>query len=161
MENIVAPLAEILISRRLTLVTAESCTGGLVGSWLTDWPGSSRFYLGGIQAYANSVKISMLGVPDTILESEGAVSEACAAAMAEGVRRRFGADYAISTTGIAGPGGGTPEKPVGLVYCGIAGSNGSEVSRNVWTGSRFENKQASAQAAIELLAQHLMNHGDF
>ncbi|MGB0371334.1 MAG: CinA family protein [Opitutales bacterium] len=161
MNAIVESLAKRLTDLELTVVTAESCTGGLIGHWLTDWPGSSRFYLGGIQAYSNAVKQAQLAVPEAIIEQFGAVSEACAKAMAEGARKGLGADFGISVTGIAGPGGGTPEKPVGLVYCAVAGPQGTFCSRNIWTGSRSENKQASAREALELLARYLNDHGNF
>jgi len=112
-----------------TLATAESCTGGLVAHLITAIPGVSAHYQGGVVSYANEAKTAFLGVPDELIRAHGAVSPEVAAAMAEGVRGRFGVDLAISTTGVAGPGGGTPEKPVGLVYLGLATRDGVEVRR--------------------------------
>ena len=110
-----------LAARNLTVATAESCTGGLMGKLLTDVAGSSATFRGGVIAYANEIKQERLGVPEELLVTHGAVSAPVAAAMAEGARRALGSDYALSATGVAGPGGGTPEKPVGLVYVGLAG----------------------------------------
>lgn len=160
MKEWTTPLAKILVERELTLVTAESCTGGLVGHWLTELPGSSAYFLGGVQAYSNPVKSQLLGVDPRILEKDGAVSEACVKSMAEGARALLKSDLAVATTGIAGPGGGTEDKPVGLVYCAVAGKDGTWVSRNIWTGDRSENKQASAAAAIELLMKYLKHDHD-
>ena len=157
MDTSLTQLAEILSKRGLTVATAESCTGGLVGHWITELSGSSNYYLGGVQAYSNDIKAQVLGVAQSVLETEGAVSEACARAMAEGARSLVKSDLAVSITGIAGPGGGTVEKPTGLVFCAVAGASGTIVSRNVWTGNRSENKQASAQEAIRLLLLYLKN----
>ena len=114
METLLAQIAAALLARKQTLATAESCTGGLVGAALTSLPGSSTWYLGGIVAYANALKIRLLGVAPELLETCGAVSLETARAMAEGARAATGADFAVSITGIAGPDGGTQEKPVGL-----------------------------------------------
>ncbi len=119
-----ALVLELLRERGLTLATAESCTGGLVAARLTAIPGSSDVFLGSVVAYANSVKTSQLGVPEELLATFGAVSAETAAAMAEGARTRLGADVAVSVTGVAGPGGGTAEKPVGLVFLHAAGPQG-------------------------------------
>ncbi len=134
-----------------TVVTAESCTGGLVADALTDVPGSSGYVLGGIVAYADAVKTGQLGVPAELIATHGAVSAQVARAMALGARDRLMATFAVSVTGIAGPGGGTPAKPVGLTYLGLAGPDGVDVRRFVWTGDRAANKHASAGAALELL----------
>jgi nicotinamide-nucleotide amidase len=112
-----------------TLATAESCTGGVVAQMITTIAGVSPYYLGGAVSYANHAKVELLGVPRTLIEAHGAVSPEVAAAMAEGVRNRLGADLGISTTGVAGPSGGTPEKPVGLVYLGLATSRGTQTRR--------------------------------
>lgn len=135
----------------LTVATAESCTGGLLGDALTDVAGSSGYYLGGVVAYADATKASLLGVGAEILAAHGAVSAQAARAMAEGVRARLGADLAVAVTGIAGPGGATADKPVGLVYVAVAGPGGTEVHRRRWGGTRAENKAASAAAALDLL----------
>jgi len=143
-----------LLERGWRLAVAESCTGGLVGAKLTDVPGSSAWFAGGIVAYANEVKTRELGVPAEILDRDGAVSEAVAVAMADGVRERFSADAGLSITGIAGPTGGSPEKPVGTVV--IAVSAGPAVVRTFrFVGDRPMVRQQSVVAALELLRQTL------
>ncbi len=139
----------------LTIAAAESCTGGLILKRLTDIPGSSTYVLGGVVSYANSVKERVLGVESGVLVREGAVSEPVARQMAEGVRRLLGADVALSVTGIAGPGGGTAEKPVGLTYIGLSAPEGTWVRRFVWTGDRTENRRLSADAAFRLVLDYL------
>lgn len=135
-----------------TICTAESCTGGLILSTLTDVSGSSAYVEGGLVTYSNDAKMQRLGVREETLIRFGAVSEATAAEMARGVRRLFETDYALSVTGIAGPGGGTPEKPVGLTYIGLAGSDGLlRVERHIWESDRIGNKVASVEAALRLL----------
>lgn len=145
----------LLLEKGLTLAVAESCTGGGLGDALTDIAGSSAYFLGGVIAYSNAVKEAVLGVPHALLEEEGAVSPEVAIAMAEGARRLIGADLALSITGIAGPGGGTESKPVGLVYIGLATAEGSRAGRYTWSGNRRQNKQASVCAALGLLIEHL------
>ena len=141
-----------LTSRGLTVATAESCTGGLIASRLTDISGSSAYLLGGVVAYSNAIKMKLLNVDEQTLIDHGAVSEPTARQMAIGARTLIGTDYALSVTGIAGPGGGTAEKPVGLTYIGLAGPDGIViVERRVWPHDRLGNKQASADAALELL----------
>ena len=135
----------------LTVATAESCTGGLVAHALTEVPGSSAYVRGGIVAYANDVKADQLGVPLAVLDAHGAVSAQVAVAMAEGARDRLHADLGVSVTGVAGPDGGTDQKPVGLVYVAVAGLGTPEVRKYVWSGDRSANKRDSAVAAIELL----------
>ncbi|MCX2726709.1 CinA family protein [Thermomicrobium sp. 4228-Ro] len=142
---------EILTQRQLTLATAESCTGGLIGHLVTTVPGSSAYYLGGVIAYSNRVKETFLGVPAEVLRTVGAVSRECAEAMARGARERFGSDYAVATTGIAGPSGGTPSKPVGLVYVACAGPHGVTVEEYRFVGTRWENIEQAAEAALRLL----------
>ena len=146
-------LATALLARRQTLATAESCTGGLVGAALTGLPGSSAWYLGGVVAYANELKIRLLGVPAEILAAHGAVSLETARAMADGARARLGADYAVAITGIAGPDGGTPEKPVGLVYVGVAAPHGTATFKHHFSGSRAEIRQAATEAALRHLLE--------
>ena len=143
-----AELAARLRERGWTLATAESCTGGLLGDALTDLAGVSDVYLGGLIAYANSSKMQLLGVSESVLNSVGAVSAETAAAMASGVQQRFGTQVALATTGIAGPGGGSPEKPVGLVYLGLATPHGVWTERHIWAGNRRENKAESVRRAL-------------
>ena len=145
----------LLANRGLTLVTAESCTGGLLAHHITNVSGSSAYYLGGIVAYANKVKEESLGVRHETLLVHGAVSEEAAREMASGARQRMGADVALSITGIAGPTGGTPEKPVGLVYVALSAPDVETCRRHVWQGDRLANKQQSAEAALELLLAYL------
>ena len=140
---------------RSTIATAESCTGGLVGHLLTEIPGSSEVFRGGIIAYADAVKVGSLGVPGPTLASHGAVSAQTAVAMAEGARRALSVDVAVAVTGIAGPDGGSAEKPVGLTYIAVADGHGHAVQRFQWSGDRHANKLASAAAALELLAGRL------
>jgi len=118
-ETLAAAVGKLLLGTGATLSTAESCTGGLIGKLLTDVPGSSAYYVGGAVSYANEVKTALLGVPNELLERYGAVSEPVARAMAEGAAARLGTSHAVAVTGIAGPTGGTPQKPVGLVYIGL------------------------------------------
>lgn len=134
-----------------TIATAESCTGGLVVARLTSVPGSSGYMKGGIVAYANDAKERLLGVPAKILANPGAVSPECAIAMAEGARDRLDATWAISTTGIAGPDGGTDRKPVGLVYIGLAGPDGTTVERHVFPGDRRAIVTAACDRALAML----------
>ena len=141
-----------LIERDRRISAAESCTGGLILSTLTDCAGSSAYVEGGVVSYSNEAKMRILGVREETLIANGAVSEAVAAEMAQGALALYGADYALSVTGVAGPGGGTTEKPVGLTYIGLAGPDGLlQVARRVWNGDRIENKVASVEAALEML----------
>lgn len=147
-------VGEALRARGWTVCTAESCTGGLIAAWLTDIPGSSDYVLGGVVSYSNAVKQAMLGVREDTLRQHGAVSPETAAEMAIGAQRRFGSDLAVSVTGIAGPGGGSLEKPVGLTYIGLAGREGGiTVERHVWPGDRQAVREASATRALELILQ--------
>lgn len=142
-----------LSQRGWRMATAESCTGGLVADWITNLPGSSGFFLGGIVAYDNQVKISALDVPPGMLAQYGAVSEQVAQAMAEGVTRILGAQVGVSVSGVAGPGGGSVDKPVGLVWIGLHTPDGSRAYRFQWAGDRLQNKQFSAAAALRLALQ--------
>lgn len=140
----------------LNLASAESCTGGLVGHRLTNVPGSSEYYLGGVISYDNRVKQGLLQVPAEMLETVGAVSEECALAMAHGVRRLLGTGLAVSTTGIAGPGGATPGKPVGLVFIGLVDDKGFERCEcYIWAGDRETNKVLSSEAALKIVEEYL------
>lgn len=136
-------MVELYRAHGKTCATAESCTGGLVGGAVTSVSGSSEVFLGGIISYANEVKMNVLGVPREVLDTVGAVSSECAAAMAEGARRLTGADVAVSTTGIAGPGGGSAEKPVGLVWFGLATAEGTRTEKAIFRGDR-EGVRANA-----------------
>ena len=148
-------LGEELRERGLTIAVAESCTGGLLGSRITDVPGSSEYFLGGVIAYQNEVKEALLHVPHDVIASQGAVSPQTAAAMAVGCRDLFSCDIAVSITGIAGPGGGSEEKPVGLTYIGLATETGVTSRRFQWDESRIKNKEASVRAAMELILSQL------
>lgn len=138
-----------------TVSTAESCTGGLIGNLLTDVSGSSDYFQGGVIAYSNRVKQGVLGVQARTLSTVGAVSAETALQMARGARRLLGADYALSVTGIAGPTGGTAEKPVGLVYIALVGADVERCERHVWPGDRMHNKMSSARRALQMLIEHL------
>jgi PncC family amidohydrolase len=150
-------LGNIIKSTKLTISVAESLTGGLVQDKLTDIPGSSEYFMGGIIAYSNETKIKLLSVSKNTLSKYGAVSEQVAQEMAEGVKEIFGTKIGISTTGIAGPGGATPEKPVGLVYIGISMKSENLVRKFHFNGNREINKHRSAQAALELLRRAILN----
>jgi PncC family amidohydrolase len=138
-----------------TIAAAESCTGGGVASAITFWPGSSAYFLGSIVAYANEAKARLLDVPQSILDERGAVSPECAEAMATGARSAFGADIAVSTTGIAGPGGATERKPVGLVYTAIASRSSARVTEHYFTGDRLAVIRAATEAALELVVEEI------
>lgn len=150
-------VGSLLWSSGFTLALAESCTGGLVGDCVTDVPGSSDYYLGGIVSYSNAAKQMLLGVRDETLQTFGAVSAECAAEMAQGARRVVGADVAVSVTGIAGPGGGSPDKPVGLTYIHLSAADAEIGQTAIWPGDRRSNKENSALAALQLLARYLEN----
>jgi len=152
-------LGEKLRNRKLTIAVAESCTGGLLGSKITDVPGSSEYFLGGVIAYQNEVKESLLHVPQQVIAAHGAVSAQTVEAMAGGCRELFECDIAISITGIAGPGGGSAEKPVGLVYVGLATASGVISRRFQWDGSRTQNKESSVRAAMEMILATLKMEG--
>jgi nicotinamide-nucleotide amidase len=152
-------LAERLVAelrvRGRRLAVAESCTGGLLGGRITDVPGSSEVFEGGVIAYADAVKQRDLGVPGALIDAHGAVSEPVAGAMADAARVRFGTDYGIGVTGIAGPGGGTPLKPVGLVWFAVAGPDGTTTHRAIFPGSREEIRARAAQTGLYLLYRRL------
>jgi len=152
--------ARLLTQRGLTVCTAESCTGGLIAERLTEISGSSRYFLGGAVTYSNETKTDLLGVPERLLAEVGAVSREVAASMAEGIRVRMGADYALSVTGIAGPTGGTPQKPVGLVYIALAGPAKStapvgpthtDVKELRLSGTREQIRDRTAKHALNML----------
>jgi PncC family amidohydrolase len=146
-------LQAICLERSLTVAAAESCTGGLVADTITELAGSSGYFRGSVVAYANEAKTSQLGVPEDLLAAHGAVSAQVARAMAEGARTRLATSIAVGITGIAGPGGGTAEKPVGLTYVAVADDDGVDVRRFTLSGDRAANKVAGAEAALELLIE--------
>jgi nicotinamide-nucleotide amidase len=143
-------VCRLLEAQSLTLALAESCTGGLVAELVTNVPGASRSFLGGVVAYSNGAKTELLGVEPALIERYGVVSAEVARAMAEGARRRFGSGIALALTGIAGPTGGTPEKPVGLVHWAVASDAGVEAKHAVFSGNREQVRRRSAYAALAL-----------
>ena len=145
----------LLVERQLTLSTAESCTGGLVGHVLTEVPGSSDYYVGGVVSYSDELKRSELDVDERTLEQHGAVSAQVCIAMADGSRRRHGSSLAVGVTGIAGPSGGSAAKPVGLTYVAVADEAGHDVRRHIWHADRHANKVLSARAALALVLERL------
>ncbi|SFU76131.1 competence/damage-inducible protein A [Alicyclobacillus macrosporangiidus] len=157
-ESLPSVVGKLLRTRGETLAVAESCTGGGLSSMITGVPGSSAYYLGGVVAYHNRVKEQVLGVPAATLAEFGAVSEQTARAMAEGVRRLFGADWGMATTGIAGPDGGTPEKPVGLVYVAVAGAGGTQVYRLQLRGSREQIRLRASKQVLWRMWQALAGY---
>lgn len=144
--------------RGLTLATAESCTGGLIAGAITAVPGSSSIFTHGFVTYANAAKTQMLDVPEAMLALHGAVSEPVARAMAAGARTRAGTDYAVSTTGVAGPGGGTAEKPVGTIWFGLAGPDGTQAYHKLFQGSREAVRVQAVTFALTLLEQQGAKH---
>jgi nicotinamide-nucleotide amidase len=147
----------LLRTREQTLAVAESCTGGLLSHRLTNVPGSSDYFLEAAVTYSNAAKIELLGVPPSFIETHGAVSFPVARAMAQGIRKKAQADYGLAITGIAGPTGGTPEKPVGLVFIGLAWDGGTEVQKNLFLGRREQVKFQSTQRALDMLRRHLLH----
>ena len=144
-------LVRALTEKRMTCATAESCTGGGVGYTITGVSGASAVFWGGVISYDNSVKRDVLGVPEEVLATKGAVSSECAAAMADGARRLLKTDLAVSLTGIAGPGGGSAEKPVGLVWFGLASKDGTITGKKVFPGDRESVRSAAIEHALGLL----------
>jgi PncC family amidohydrolase len=148
-------VGELLRQRGLRLAVAESCTGGLIGHRLTNVPGSSTYYMGSVTAYAYEAKVRLLGVTWETLEKHGAVSQETVIEMARGVRRALAADVGLSVSGIAGPTGGTPEKPVGLTWFGLSTPGLDQAWQMIWQGDRLQVKEHSAQYALQLLADFL------
>jgi nicotinamide-nucleotide amidase len=149
-------VGSLLVERGLSLALAESCTGGLVAELVTEHAGASRFFAGGVVSYANEAKQQLLGVPREAIEQWGAVSEQVARAMAEGARRRFGVDLALALTGIAGPEGGSDEKPVGLVYIALSGPESVACERHVFPGDRSEVRVRAAYAGLNLVRKTVL-----
>lgn len=150
-----ARIGRLLTERNLSIAVAESCTGGLLGHRLTNVPGSSIYFLGGIVAYSYDAKERLLGVQHNTLYDHGAVSEETAREMAQGVRRALGSDIGVSVTGIAGPGGGLPGKPVGLTWIGLSARDTDIVRQFVWDSDREGNKTLSAEAALQAVLDYL------
>ena len=152
-------VGQALRAQRLTLALAESCTGGLIGHRLTNVPGSSDYFLGGIVAYAYEAKERLLGVHHQTLYQHGAVSRETAIEMARGARLALGADIGLSVTGIAGPTGGLPDKPVGLTWIAISTRDEEHAKQHLWPGDRDENKALSAEAGLQMLLASLERDG--
>jgi len=148
-------VVKLLAAKNKTLALAESCTGGCIANRITDVPGASEIFLGGVVCYANSAKEKFLGVSAETLQHHGAVSEAVAREMAVGAREKFGADFGLAVTGIAGPSGGTAEKPVGTVFIALASASGVEVKKFFHPCDRATFKQLTATQALEWLRQTL------
>lgn len=149
------------VSEKLfTLAAAESCTGGLVASRITDVPGSSAYFMGGVVAYSYEAKASLLGVSWDTLNGKGAVSKETVLEMARGARRVFSVDIAVSVSGIAGPGGGTDEKPVGTTWIGLAAPKGEWARHFIWNGDRVQNKYSSSEAALQFILDYLEGRVD-
>jgi len=155
-EDLEEVVGNLLRSNKMTLATAESCTGGLLGNRITNVPGSSDYFNQGVVAYSNKAKTSLLDIPLDLIEEYGAVSHQVAQAMAEGVRLKSTANLGVGITGIAGPSGGTPDKPVGLVYIALNSDKGSEVSKNLFLGARKAVKFQSTQTALDMVRRHLL-----
>ncbi|MCJ7681981.1 MAG: nicotinamide-nucleotide amidohydrolase family protein, partial [Candidatus Aminicenantes bacterium] len=154
-ESLEYVVGDLLRARKETLAAAESCTGGLLGHRLTNIPGSSDYFLMGAVTYSNRAKIKMLDIPSALIEQHGAVSTPIASAMAEGIRKKAGADYGLGITGIAGPGGGTAAKPVGLVNIGLATSQGTETISQTFLGPREIIKFQATQKALDILRRQI------
>ncbi|MER3632713.1 MAG: hypothetical protein C4325_11590 [Blastocatellia bacterium] len=149
-------IGRLLRERKATLATAESCTGGLISMRITEVPGSSDYFMQGVVAYSNDAKVQLLGVPESVISTYGAVSGETAEAMAAGVRSRAATDYAISVTGIAGPSGGTPSKPVGTVYIGCATPFGVKTCHVLLPGDRELIRWRASQAALDFLRREFI-----
>lgn len=157
----VEKLAELLVAKDRTVSVAEACTCGLLGYMLSRVPGSSRYFPGGVVAYTGGLKERILGVPDSIYATFGSVSKEMAVAMADGVRELTGTDYAISTTGVAGPAQGSSPYPVGTFFVGISVKDGGSTAKEIHVpGDRDSTKRGAALAALELLWQHVKEDGD-
>ncbi len=149
-------VGEMLREKHMTIAVAESCTGGLLGKTITDIPGSSDYFAGGVIAYSNELKMKLLSVPQIILEKYGAVSEECARYMAEGAVQNLGANIGISVTGIAGPSGGTDEKPVGITYIGLSAAGKTNAKEYRFGNNRERNRERSAVVALDMVRRYLM-----
>lgn len=155
MKQLEQEIGALLRVRAWKLATAESCSGGLVADRITDVPGSSDYFVGGVVAYAYEAKVALLHVSWDTLRTFGAVSRETVIEMARGVRTALGADISVSISGIAGPGGGLPGKPIGTTWLGLSATDGDWARKFVWQGDRRENKKSSAEAALEFLMDYL------
>ena len=155
-ETLEEVVARVLTENRATVAVAESCTGGLLAERLTKIPGSSSYFLGGVVCYSNDLKTSLVGVPQSLIEAKGAVSSEVALALADGIRKRTGATLGVGVTGVAGPGGGTPEKPVGLVHIGLADEHGPRERAYRFPGDRERIRQFASQSALDAVRRYYL-----
>jgi nicotinamide-nucleotide amidase len=152
-------VGQLLRDKGLTIAVAEACTAGLVGSMLCSVPGSSRYFYGGVIAYTGGSKARVLGISEELLQREGTVSPAAALEMARKGRHLLDTDVGVSTTGVAGPAGGSSDRPIGLFYIGVAARDGYEATRELlWTGDRNANREDTARAALELVKDYLLQN---
>jgi PncC family amidohydrolase len=161
-QTIETQIGTIMRQRGLKLATAESCSGGLLADHITDVPGASDYFVGGVVAYAYEAKVALLHVSWDTLRLHGAVSQSTVVEMARGVRTALGADIGVSVSGIAGPAGGLPDKPVGTTWIGLSARDGDWARRFVWEGDRRRNKESSSQAAMQFVLDYLdkkLNNG--
>jgi nicotinamide-nucleotide amidase len=155
-EKLEEVVARVLTENRATIAVAESCTGGMLAERLTNVPGSSSYFLGGVICYSNNLKTTFVGVPQSMIEAKGAVSSEVALALADGIRKRTGATLGVGVTGVAGPGGGTPEKPVGLVHIGLADEHGLRERAYRFPGDRERIRQFASQAALDAVRRYYL-----
>jgi len=155
-EELEEVIGKLLLKNNYTLSTAESCTGGLLGHRITNIPGSSKYFFQGVQVYSNQAKIKLLNIDEDVINQHGAVSAPVAGLMAEGIRKISESDFGLAITGIAGPGGGTKEKPVGLVFTALSWNNGTKVEKNVFLGMRVSVKSQATQKAMDMLRRQIL-----
>lgn len=158
MNPVLEALHRLCLDRKVTLATAESCTGGLLSGLVTRQSGSSQYFLGGVSSYSNDSKTKLISVPRSLIAEHGAVSAPVAKAMAEGIREALGADFSVSITGVAGPGGGSPEKPVGTVFLAFAQDGSTDVEALALTGDRNAVRKESCLFALSGLIQRITSH---
>ena len=155
MNNPAAEIINLMREKKLTLGTVESATGGLIAHLITNVPGSSDVFQGSIISYSNEIKMKIVGIRELTLKEYGAVSAQVAMAMAKGGRKVLGVDICVADTGIAGPGGATPGKPIGLFYLGLSHQDGTSSQKHIFKGTRGENKQQAAETALEWVREYL------
>ena len=157
MPNIEQEVGQLLADKGLTIAVAEACTAGLIGSMLCSVPGCSSYFYGGVIAYTGGSKTTVLGIPEELIQREGSVSAMVALEMAKGGRRVMATDVGVSTTGVAGPAGGSSGLPIGSFYIGVAAGDGYEATRELhWTGERNANREHTAWAALDLVKEYLL-----